>query len=159
MARGDNPNSRKNLKPFSERTEEEQRKIRKEGGKASGKVRREKSTFKKAFMRVLTTEAPEPLKKQLQGLGLDTEDMDLMGAVAGAMANAAIKGNVKAAGLLIKMVGEDPDLELKKAKQKHDIKMDEARIEVQHEEQNKKGLADLIVSAYEENVGGGEDEQ
>lgn len=36
----------KNLKPFSELTEKEQREIRRKGGVASGKKRREKKTFK-----------------------------------------------------------------------------------------------------------------
>lgn len=39
MPRGEHPNSRANLKPFSVRTEKEQREIRSAGGKASGETR------------------------------------------------------------------------------------------------------------------------
>ena len=38
--------NKKNLKPFSELTEKEQREIRRKGGVASAKKRREKKTFK-----------------------------------------------------------------------------------------------------------------
>ena len=46
MPRGDNPNSRANLKPQSTRTKKEQREIAKLGGKASGEARKKLKTFK-----------------------------------------------------------------------------------------------------------------
>lgn len=42
-----------NLIPFNERTEEEQREIARQGGIASGEVRREKATFKKTLEMML----------------------------------------------------------------------------------------------------------
>ena len=42
-----------NLIPFNERTEEEQRKIARQGGIASGEARREKATFKKTLEMLL----------------------------------------------------------------------------------------------------------
>lgn len=39
MPRGDNPNSRANLKPLNQRTKKEQRKIQSAGGIASGEAR------------------------------------------------------------------------------------------------------------------------
>lgn len=42
MSDNNESKGRKNLIPFSERTEEEQRDIRSKGGKASGKARRKK---------------------------------------------------------------------------------------------------------------------
>ena len=43
----------KNLVPFDKRTEEEQRRIAKQGGIASGKARREKADMKKALQLAL----------------------------------------------------------------------------------------------------------
>lgn len=47
-----------NLKPFSERTESEQREIRSKGGKASGEARRAKKTLADAIRAVLDEELP-----------------------------------------------------------------------------------------------------
>lgn len=48
-----------NLKPFSERTESEQREIRSKGGKASGEARRAKKTIAEALRKVLDEELPD----------------------------------------------------------------------------------------------------
>ena len=47
-----------NLRPFSERTESEQREIRSKGGKASGEARRAKKTLADAIRAVLDEELP-----------------------------------------------------------------------------------------------------
>lgn len=48
----------KNLKPFSELTEKEQREIRRKGAFASAKKRREKKTFKELLKIALEMESP-----------------------------------------------------------------------------------------------------
>lgn len=47
-----------NLIPFDERTEEEQRELRRKGGKASGRARRKKADFRKAAELILQLEMP-----------------------------------------------------------------------------------------------------
>lgn len=65
MPRGDNPNSRKNLLPFSERTEKEQRKIQKKGGKASGEARALKKTLSESLKELCTPDILNELNQRL----------------------------------------------------------------------------------------------
>lgn len=88
MPRGSNPNSRKNLKPFSELTEEEQRKIRSKGGKTSGKVR---GAFKSLN---------EDLREQLTP--------ELINQINQRIISLAKSGNLKAYELIRNGIGEDP---------------------------------------------------
>lgn len=88
MPRGDNPNSRKNLKPQSTRTKKEQREVATMGGKASGEARRASASL------------TESLKKQLTPEIMD--DLALM------LIKRAKQGNLKAYEFLRDQVGEKP---------------------------------------------------
>lgn len=105
-----------NLIPFNERTEEEQRKIASMGGKASGEARREKKAMKDQINLLLSL----PLKdkkaiKQLQSLGIDTDNIDNQMALVISMWQQALKGGkgaVSAATFLRDTVGERPKEEI-----------------------------------------------
>lgn len=84
MPRGDNPNSRANLKT---RSSKEARKNGKKGGKASGESRRALGTWKSAYNRTLTD-----------------EDLD---AILAKVKEMARRGNLNALDRLLKISGED----------------------------------------------------
>lgn len=88
----------KNLKPFSERTEKEQREIRTKGGVASGEARREKRDLRKA------------LEILLEKTYLDKNGVEITGtqAITTKLFEQAMKGNVKAFKTIRETVGQDP---------------------------------------------------
>lgn len=93
-----------NLIPFSERTEEEQRKIRSAGGKASGEARRRKANFRKVLNALLTAEIDSPeWKGLLESLGVDCT---LETALNMAMIKAGLEGNVKAYEAVARFSGQ-----------------------------------------------------
>jgi hypothetical protein len=83
-----------NLKPFSERTEEEQREIRSKGGKASGKARRKRKEFKEAIKVALTVVMDD--NKTVQEIGIE------------ALLDKFMKGDLKAFELVRETIGEKP---------------------------------------------------
>ena len=65
-----------NLIPFSERTEDEQRKIRSMGGVASGAARRRRKALREAADIFLSLPLPDKDEvKRLRKLGLDKDDI------------------------------------------------------------------------------------
>lgn len=86
-----------NLIPFSDRSEEEQREIRRKGGIASGAARRRKRELKQAADLFLSMKAPKEIKKNLKKYGIDSCDADMQMAMIAAQTLAAIDGNTKAA--------------------------------------------------------------
>ena len=66
----------KNLVPFDERTESEQREIASAGGKASGKARRRKKNLKQKMQLLLSLPAADNDQAELSAMGVDPEDMD-----------------------------------------------------------------------------------
>lgn len=104
---GDVPNE-KNLIPFSQRTESEQRQIAQQGGIASGAARRRRRSMKEAADYYLSL--PETDRRTVNKLlrdQIDPEDMDNQMAVVVGIADAAKRGDARAAGLLLKMLGEE----------------------------------------------------
>lgn len=87
-----------NLKPFSERTESEQRAIQKKGGIASGKARAEKRDLRKALEMLLEKEWADKNGNRMTG----TE------AITTKLFEQAMKGNVKAFETLRDTVGQKP---------------------------------------------------
>ena len=85
MPRGDNPNSRANLKPV--RSEKEARKKGKKGGKASGESRKALSSFREVYQRT-------------------TSDDDLE-IILHKVMEMAKRGNLNALDRLIKISGEE----------------------------------------------------
>lgn len=89
MPRGDNPNSRANLKPFGTLPEKEQRKIQEKGVKASVESRKTLGTFKAAYKRTMSD-----------------EDLD---AILEKVREMAKKGNLNALDRLLQISGENRD--------------------------------------------------
>lgn len=98
----------KNLIPFSERSESEARESGRKGGIASGKARRRKRSMKEAADYYLSL--PETDRRRVNAMlrdQIDPEDVDNQMAVVMGMAEAAKRGDARAAGVLLKMLGEE----------------------------------------------------
>lgn len=87
-----------NLKPFGERTEKEQREIRKKGGKASGEARRKKRDLRLALEALL--------EKEFKGEG--GKPMTGTEVITAKLFEQAAEGNVKAFETIRATVGQDP---------------------------------------------------
>lgn len=97
-----------NLIPFNERTESEQRQIAQKGGIASGAARRRKRSMKEAADYYLSL--PETDRRRVNALlrdEVDNEDIDNQMSVVMGITEAAKRGDARAAGVLLKMLGED----------------------------------------------------
>lgn len=79
----------KNLIPFNELTESQQREIASKGGKASVEAKRKRKTLKEELLLML-------------------EDEEVQKSVAAALIKEAQSGNVKAFGMLRDTIGEAP---------------------------------------------------
>lgn len=86
----------RNLVPFDERTENEQRKIASAGGKASGKARRRKKSMKQKMQLLLSLPAADNDQAELSAIGVDPEDMDNEMVLVKALFLAAAEGDTKA---------------------------------------------------------------
>ena len=142
-----------NLIPFNERTEEEQRKIQRKGGIASGKARREKADFKKKVNEILSMDVFSPqLKEMLEEKGLSATNQT---AVVTVLLQKALKGDMRAIELLAKMNGNEG------TKDNLDKKEQKERIKAQQLENQKKAQAlegnvvsEDIMSDYFDKLGG-----
>lgn len=102
----------KNLIPFNERTEDEQREIAKKGGVASGKARRKKRTMKEAAQLILKAPANSKYKELLSECGIPEQDCtNLMAIMASAVMKAA-EGDIKAAVFVRDTLGENPQYKI-----------------------------------------------
>ena len=110
-----------NLIPFNERTEEEQRKIQRKGGIASGKARREKADLKKKVNDILAMDVFSPqLKEALEEKGLNATNQT---AIATVLLQKALKGDMRAIELFAKLnSNEGTKDKLDKKEQKERIK-------------------------------------
>ena len=111
MPRGDNPNSRANLKPFNSLTEKEQRDLQKKGGAKSGEKR------------TATKRAREAAKKSL--VTKDPFTPELLLRIKKDLASAAVKGDREAQKMILKIFGEDIS-DIAKKRAKADLKKTEA---------------------------------
>lgn len=95
-----------NLKPQSTRTKEEQRKIAKLGGKASGEARRQKSTIKSILKQWASSPiAVSKLKKQAEQFGIETDEGRSLLTLA--LIQGAMKGNSQYMERVLNLLGED----------------------------------------------------
>ena len=97
-----------NLIPFSERTEDEQRKIRSMGGVASGIARRRRKALREALDVYLSL--PVQDKRSLNRLlraGVDEDDADTQMLIISSLVQRAIDGNVRAAQLIFDLMADD----------------------------------------------------
>ena len=136
-----------NLIPFNERTEEEQRKIQRKGGIASGKARREKADLKKKVNQILEMDVFSPqLKEALEEKGLNATNQT---AIATVLLQKALKGDIRAIELLAKMnCNEGTKDNLDKKEQKERIKAQQ--LENQKKAQQLEGnvVSEDIMSDY-----------
>lgn len=136
-----------NLIPFNERTEEEQRKIQRKGGIASGKARREKADLKKKVNDILAMDVFSPqFKEALEEKGLNATNQT---AIATVLLQKALKGDMRAIELLAKMNGNEGTKDnLDKKEQKERIKAQQ--LENKKREQQLEGnvVSEDIMSDY-----------
>lgn len=98
----------KNLIPFDERTESEQREIASAGGRASGAARRRKRSLKEAADLFLSLPVSDKRRwNKLSRAGVDPEDIDNQMAVIAGLTLNAMNGDSKAAKVLFELLGED----------------------------------------------------
>ncbi len=158
----------KNLIPLPERTEAEQRELRKKGGRASGKARREKSNLRKALLTVLSLDVPDDkIKKELKALGMETT---MEQALALSVVKRAMdRGDYKALETIMTSVREhtrEQDAKIKKlVAETEKIKEETARRSgkqgAEVAEKQAQAIADMINSpeaerALEDYLGAGE---
>lgn len=102
-------NENKNLIPFNERTEEEQREIARQGGIASGKARREKQQTKQILSELLSIQNKDfaVFQKLAQKLGLqgDLSIHEVFTTIC--LLNSVKSGNLGDLERLSKLLGED----------------------------------------------------
>ena len=102
-------NENKNLIPFNERTEEEQREIARQGGIASGKARREKQQTRQILSELLSIQNKDfaVFQKLAQKLGLqgDLSIHEVFTAIC--LLNSVKSGNLGDLERLSKLLGED----------------------------------------------------
>lgn len=106
--RGGDVSNEKNLIPFNERTESEQREIAQKGGIASGAARRRKRSMRQAADYYLSL--PETDRRRVNAMlrdQIDPEDVDNQMSVVMGIATAAKQGDARAANVLLKMLGEE----------------------------------------------------
>lgn len=98
----------KNLIPFDERTEEEQRALARLGGKASGVARRRKRSLREAADMYLSLPVSDKKEQnRLAKKGIDPEDIDNQMAIIIGLAEQAALGDAKAAKVIIDLIGEE----------------------------------------------------
>lgn len=96
----------KNLIPFSERTESEQREIRSKGGKQSARNRREQKTYRDMAKAMLSaTITDENILNELQAYGLSETDVKAYTLLG--MIKASGNGSHNAFDRLMMLVGEE----------------------------------------------------
>ena len=106
--RGGDVSNEKNLIPFNERTESEQREIAQKGGIASGAARRRKRSMREAADYYLSL--PETDRRRVNAMlrdSIEPEDIDNQMSVVMGIATAAKQGDSRAANVLLKLLGEE----------------------------------------------------
>ena len=114
MKRGGDVSNEKNLIPFNQRTEEEQRRIQSAGGIASGISRRRKRSLKEAADLYLSLPVADQKKwNAISRQGVDPEDIDNQMAVIIGLTQRAMKGDAKAAKVVLDLLGENANVTAK----------------------------------------------
>lgn len=97
-----------NLIPFDKRTEEEQRKIARQGGIASGIARRKKKTYAELAEIIGTQKVSEENGKKLKKLGVTNGDQTNDALAVARIFLGMQAGNPKMTELWLKLRGEMP---------------------------------------------------
>ena len=97
--------AKKDLIPFNQRTEEEQKKIASMGGKKSGEVRREQKTYREMAKAMLSAQITDPkMLKEMAKYG--SEGTDLKAYTLLGMIKASAEGSHNAFDRLLELAGE-----------------------------------------------------
>lgn len=136
-----------NLIPMNQRTESEQREITRKGGIESGKARRRKKTLKDISKTFLNARADDSFTEQLKEAGFEDDEMTNAAAIIVSLAdNFFAFGNMKAAELLFKYSGEDPDQKRKDAELK--LKQEELKLkQMENKQKNDPSTQEAAIRA------------
>jgi hypothetical protein len=97
--------AKKDLIPFNQRTEEEQKKIASMGGKKSGEVRREQKTYREMAKAMLSAQITDPkMLEEMAKYGI--EGTDLKAYTLLGMIKASAEGSHNAFDRLLELAGE-----------------------------------------------------
>lgn len=97
--------AKKDLIPFNQRTEEEQKKIASMGGKKSGEVRREQKTYREMAKAMLSAQITDPkMLEEMAKYGI--EGTDLKAYTLLGMIKASAEGSHNAFDRLLDLAGE-----------------------------------------------------
>ena len=101
-----------NLIPWNKRTESEQREYARQGGKKSGEVRRNRKAMKDTMKMLLDLKLPESeSKEQLEGMGIDGEDLNIQTAILVGQVKKALSGNLDSAKFVRDTIGVEEENE------------------------------------------------
>ena len=107
----------KNLKPFDQRTEDEQREIRKKGGIKSGESRRRKkalrTALKEAISLSLKDRHPDLKNGIMRAARVRDDGLTIGDAVLGSIVRSACAGDPKMMKILLDTIGESADVRLR----------------------------------------------
>lgn len=103
------PNA-KNLIPASALDPEERKELGRRGGVASGVSRRRKKSLREAVDHILALPVTDAKTKRLTGrMGIAEDDADYQAAIVAAMVREALKGETKAAKLLMDLADDNAE--------------------------------------------------
>lgn len=98
-----------NLIPMDQRTVEEARELGRTGGIASGISRRRKKSLREAADLYLSLPVSDRKKwNKISKEGVDPEDIDNQMAMIIGLTQAAMRGDAKAAKIVVDLIGEKP---------------------------------------------------
>ena len=110
-------NEEKNLKPFHQRTENEQREIRSKGGIESGKSRRRKKALRLALKEAVSirlNELPENMRTAITStVGITDDAQTVADAVIGGIILSACGGSAPMVRLLLDTIGESMEARMR----------------------------------------------
>lgn len=137
-----------NLIPLDERTKDEQRKIQKKGGIASGKARRKKANLKRTMEELLKMDLPDSkLKQQLVAIGIDPS-ME-QGLALSVLLKAINKGNHQAFETIQKTIQQTTTLQDRQEQKARIAKLQAETEKIKkEEEQSSVGLNLTIVDEW-----------
>lgn len=124
----------KNLIPFTERTENEQREIASKGGKASGKARRRKKSMKQCMEMLLALPASPDDRQLLSDIGvafadLGDDELNNQLVVNAALLAAAKSGDVSAIKELRSIIRDDERIKIEQSR----LKLERERLNMEKE--------------------------
>lgn len=117
-----------NLIKAGDRTPSERREAARKAGQASGASRRRNAALKKLFKQVAALDAPDRVRAEMSLMGIPEDEQTVLMAIAVSTGKLAALGDKDARRDFIRMIGEDPDLELKR----EELKLKQAEAERKH---------------------------